>query len=58
MNNLKVEGSLNDNGFIDLNHVDELCPWCGIEVFNIPASRVSLCPDCNGEIFPCSGCDS
>jgi len=34
----------------------ELCSHCCNEAFNIPADRVSLCPHCEEEIFPCSDC--
>ncbi len=33
----------------------ELCPYCKREV-QIPADRVSQCPNCQKPILPCSTC--
>lgn len=57
MSKYLVEGLKEDTGFKGENHVDEWCPHCDSEVYNIPNDRVSLCPHCGAELFPCAGCD-
>ena len=41
---------------MDLNMVNEYCPFCESEV-EIPFDKVSKCPNCGREIFPCADCD-
>ncbi|MDR0915896.1 MAG: hypothetical protein LBN02_01750 [Oscillospiraceae bacterium] len=52
-----VEGTTSDTGFKGTDFCDEYCPFCESEAFNIPTDRVSLCPNCGAELFPCSACD-
>jgi hypothetical protein len=41
---------------VDLSMVDECCPFCEAEV-EIPVDKVSKCPNCGREMFPCATCD-
>jgi hypothetical protein len=34
----------------------EICPHCEKEV-DIPSNKISSCPNCGGEIIPCSMCN-
>jgi len=52
-----VEGSKNDTGFMGFNYCDEHCPHCGMDTYNLPVDRVSLCAHCEMELFPCSVCE-
>ena len=54
----KVEGTLVDGGYKNTRYCDENCNHCGVDIFNIPTNRVSLCPNCGEEQFPCSACKS
>ena len=54
---LKVESSLEDTGAKGESFCDEWYSACTSQVYNIPTSRVSLCPCCNSELFPCSVCE-
>jgi len=60
-----VEGSLEDTGHrrydsddVRFNYGDETCAYCGAEVYDIPDSRISLCPSCKNEMFPCWACET
>jgi len=57
MNEFIVEGIKEDTGFKGFGFCDELCPYCEKEVFNIPSDRISLCPHCGAQLFPCAACD-
>ena len=52
-----VEGAVKDEGFKGFGYTDEWCAHCQGIAHNIPNDRVSLCPWCDEELFPCSGCE-